>query len=240
MTPNVLIVEDDPVAAESLRMYLEQEGWQVAILSTPDKVVSTAVEESIDLVFLDIRLPGSDGFFLCRELRAQSCVGVIITTSLTDRVETVVGYENGADAFFSKPLPMREMIACSKNILRRVQELRKLRCKQTETGNIYQFPSWFFSSCASTLQSDDIEVSLTRNENLVLSALVSNPGQVQDRTRLLKALGNREWRYNDRTIDVLVGKLRKKIYEVSSQDEVLVTRYGGGYVFNLVPKVTSA
>lgn len=119
-TPQVLVVEDEVTARNLLVGYLEEQGWQVDSLQEAASVLTQVAQKDYDLIFLDIRLPGGDGLSLCREIRAKFPAGIIFTTAIDDPVERIVGLEAGADAYYSKPLPMREMIAGAKALLRRV------------------------------------------------------------------------------------------------------------------------
>ena len=124
--PKILIVEDELAARSLLASYLEAQGWLVDVSCDGQGVVNQARKNDYDLVFLDIRLPGIDGLSLCREIRACHSAGIIFTTSIDDPVERIIGLEAGADAYYSKPLPMRELIAISKALLRRVQQFKSL------------------------------------------------------------------------------------------------------------------
>lgn len=232
-TPQVLVVEDEVTARNLLVGYLEEQGWQVDSLQEAASVLTQVAQKDYDLIFLDIRLPGGDGLSLCREIRAKFPAGIIFTTAIDDPVERIVGLEAGADAYYSKPLPMREMIAGAKALLRRVAQIKQLsrnsvpnRCRQ------YHFHGWHFDSAAQKLVGQS-EVTLSHNESVVLQALCERAGLPVRRDELMRCLGKVEWVPFDRTLDVLVGRIRGKLKKVvPGQGNLISAQYGKGYVLN--------
>ncbi|MBF0217915.1 MAG: response regulator transcription factor [Gammaproteobacteria bacterium] len=236
----VLIVEDDPAAAELLVLYFKkQTDWQCDILTDGSEVAERFEQTPYDLVMLDIQLPGLDGLSVCKQLRSISEVGIIITTSTSDEVERVIGFEAGADAYFTKPLPMREMMAVSKNILRRVRKLSFYPISSVNKRKQlyrYHFENWHFDSRRQVVQRmGDEPVELTYNESMLLEKLIRHPGEVLHRATLATVLSTHAWYPSDRTIDVIIARLRKKLNKVVAEDEqVLKTQYGGGYKFAIM------
>lgn len=233
----VLVVDGDPICNEFLSQYLGIQGWLVSAAGSGQEALAQVREQAFDLVFLNLQLPDTDGHALCREIRARQAAGIIITSGCNDEVERIVSYESGADAFFPKPLHLRELHACGKNLLARV---RHRQPQATPAGTaVFASQNWHFSAESQLIAcGTGTQTSLTRNETLVLQALISNAGRVMAREELLKALGNREWNYSDRTIDVLIARLRGKFKQLAIDTGCLVTHYGIGYMFVKVAPAT--
>ena len=188
--------------------------------------------DAADLILLDINLPREDGLDLTRKLRAQSSVGIILVTVRTDEVDRIVGLEVGADDYVTKPFSPRELLARVKSVLRRAGD----GAREPAPGR--RFAGWAFSAAARKLVSPEGEVvQLTRAEHELLSAMVDHPGQVLSRERLLALITHRSWEPGDRTIDVLIRRLRRKIEQEPGSPELIVTAHGEGYVFT--PAVTT-
>ncbi len=224
-------------ARRLLAGYLEDQGWFVDESDDGREVVSRVLAQNYDLVFLDIRLPGLDGIALCREIRAQHPVGIIITSAISDPVERIVGLEAGADAYYAKPLPMRELIAGSKALLRRVQEIKYWQQTQKKTPlQVYYFDNWRYEAEQHLLVGELGQVGLSHNEGLVFQVLCDSAGSPVGRDTLMKAMGRDEWLPFDRTLDVLIGRLRNKLRQVLSAPNMITAQYGRGYVLNAHPR----
>ncbi|MDO3385339.1 response regulator transcription factor [Gilvimarinus sp. SDUM040013] len=231
--PKVLVVEDEITARNLLVGYLEEQGWQVDTLHSAEQVLSSVAEHDYDLVFLDIRLPAGDGLSLCREIRTRYSAGIIFTTAIDDPIERIVGLEAGADAYYSKPLPMREMIAGAKALLRRVLQIKRLlKGAQVAAHRQYHFGGWRFDAAGQLLSGCE-DVSLSHNETVVLRALCERPRQPVKRDDLMRALGKSDWLPFDRTLDVLIGRIRSKLKKVVPDGANLISaQYGKGYILN--------
>ena len=203
---HILIVEDDPVTRAKLAAYFKA-----------------------DLLMIDIQLPGEDGLRLTRELRAQSDVGIILVTGRSDAVDRIVGLEIGADDYVTKPFEQRELLARVKNLLRRVKSSGTSGASAPKKR---QFQGWTFDLASRTLSSaDGTFVDLTRAEFKALALLTSNTGQVLSRDRLLHEIAHRDWDPSDRTVDVVIRRLRKKLGDDASHPRLIVTSHGEGYLF---------
>ena len=177
-------------------------------------------------MLLDINLPGEDGLYLTRQLRAQLDVGIILVTGRTDAVDRIVGLEIGADDYVTKPFDQRELLARVKNLLRRTAHVRH------KTEEVKRFAGWSFDLPRRRLTSPQGKnVPLTRAEYELLAAFVQHPGVVLNRDRLLSHVTHRRWDPSDRTIDVLVRRLRRKIEADAKAPELIVTSHGEGYLF---------
>ena len=223
---HILVVEDDPVTRAKLVGYFESEGYRVSEAEDGQSMWPLLSGQPVDLVLLDINLPGQDGLYLTRQLRAHHDFGIILVTGRTDDVDRIVGLEIGADDYVTKPFNQRELLARVKNILRRIPDTRS-----SDNGPKH-FADWVFDPLRRKLTGPDGRtVGLTRAEYELLSALVRHPGVVMSRERLLSQVTHRNWDPNDRTIDVLVRRLRKKIERDPKAPEIIVTAHGEGYLF---------
>ena len=168
----------------------------------------------VDLVLLDLVLPGEDGLQLAREIRSRSDVGIIMLTGRSDLVDTVVGLEVGADDYVAKPFQLREVLARVKSVLRRVRPARSPKGDEQPggQGEVIRFDGWKLEVERRQLTSPDgSDVPLTTGEYDLLLALARNPGRVLDRDRLMDITRGREWEAFDRTIDAQIARLRKKV-----------------------------
>ncbi len=229
---HIVVVEDDAVTRTKLAGYAESAGHRVSEAEDGDGMWRILERDAADLILLDINLPREDGLDLTRKLRAQSRVGIILVTVRNDDVDRILGLEIGADDYITKPFNPRELLARMKCVLRRAGEGAR------EPASVRRFAGWEFSIPARKLVSPAGEsVQLTRAEHELLTALVDHPGQVLSRERLLALITHRSWDPGDRTIDVLVRRLRRKIEENPGNPEHIVTVHGEGYVFT--PAVTA-
>ncbi len=229
---HIVVVEDDAVTRTKLAGYAESAGHRVSEAEDGDGMWRILERDAADLILLDINLPREDGLDLTRKLRAQSRVGIILVTVRNDDVDRILGLEIGADDYITKPFNPRELLARMKCVLRRAGDGVR------EPASVRRFAGWEFSAPARKLVSPAGEsVQLTRAEHELLAALVDHPGQVLSRERLLALITHRSWDPGDRTIDVLVRRLRRKIEEDPGNPELIVTVHGEGYVFT--PAVTT-
>lgn len=230
-TPDqILVVEDDPTSLEAFASYYEVEGFRVVRARDGDDMDREFKRHKIDLVVLDIRLPGKDGLTLLRELRTHSNVPVIVVSARTEDVDHIVALEIGADDYLNKPVHLRNLLARTKNILRRATDHTNDAAPVTKERQ--DFNGWVLDRRGRRLTSPaGQDVHLTRGEFDLLSYMASRSGRVLQREQLLDALGDREWHPFDRSIDVLVGRLRSKIERNPKSPTLIVTVHGVGYVF---------
>jgi DNA-binding response OmpR family regulator len=231
MAPSVLIVDDDPLIRELLQSYLEQEGYSVRCASTAEQAEACLEEHPVDLVMLDIRLPGKDGLTLTRELRVRSEVGIILITGRNDEIDRIVGLECGADDYLSKPFNPRELISRAKNLIRRVRHSQQ-PAALAPAGQLRQFDDWTLDVDRRRLIAPDGgETLLTHGEFQLLIVFLRNAGHTLSRDQLMDQIRNREWLPNDRSIDVLVGRLRRKLDDDPANPRLIITIHGTGYLF---------
>lgn len=240
MTSRVLIVDDDPVIRELLQAYLGEEGYDVLCAGTAEQAETSLAEaeqtdQPIDLVMLDIRLPGKDGLTLTRELRVRSEVGIILITGRNDDIDRIVGLECGADDYVIKPLNPRELVSRAKNLIRRVRHARQGPAAQPARQN-KRFAHWTLDPDRRRLiDRDGSETPLTHGEFQLLCVFLRNTGHTLSRDQLMDQIRNREWLPNDRSIDVLVGRLRRKLRDDPAEPELIITIHGAGYLFTATP-----
>lgn len=224
--PNIVIVEDDPVSRKTLAGYFEAQGYRVTETESAEEMEEVLANDAADLLIIDINLPGKDGLEITREQRAKSEIGIILLTGRKDDVDRIVGLELGADDYVTKPFNRRELLVRVKNLLRRTEGVRRA------SDSIWRFDGWTFDATRRHLLSPEQEaVSLTRGEYELLKVFLAHRGEVLSRERLMSAITHRRWESNDRTVDVLVRRLRKKLQQEACGPEMIVTAHGEGYVF---------
>src|SRR5258708_8959817 len=228
---HILIVDDQKEICDVVQEYLAGEGYRVSTAHDGGGMRRVLGQSQVDLVILDLMLPGEDGLTLARTLRdEQSGIGVISRTGRGEPVDRIIGLEMGADDYLPKPFHLRELLARVKSVLRRVH---------TRTGDIsapvrarVRFAGWSLDlSSRELLSPAGDEVRLTTGEFDLLTALVQNPNQVLSRDRLLDLARNREAGPFDRTIDVQVGRLRRKLEDDPQNPNLIKTVRGSGYIF---------
>lgn len=228
MGQHVVIVEDDRSSRMRLAAYLRQQGYRVSEAENAAQMEQIIAADPAELLLVDINLDGKDGLTITREQRAVSKVGIILLTARDDQVDKIVGLEVGADDYVTKPYDKRELAARVKNLIARVADLGQA----PEGGPVVEtFGPWRFDRIRRRLVSTARTERLTPQEFAVLSALAGNPGQTIPRARLAEMIGRDGSRANDRMIDVVVGRLRKKLERDPSQPEWILTEHGQGYHF---------
>ncbi|MGE8175721.1 response regulator [Pseudomonas fluorescens] len=232
MAPRVLIVDDDPLIRELLHAYLSQEGYEVHCAATAELAETFLASQTVDLVMLDIRLPGKDGLTLTRELRVRSEVGIILITGRNDEIDRIVGLECGADDYVIKPLNPRELVSRAKNLVRRVRHAQTPQPVAAIPRPVKQFATWALDTDRRRLiDHAGSETLLTHGEYQLLSVFLRNSGHTLSRDQLMDQIRNREWVPNDRSIDVLVGRLRRKLNDDPAEPQLIITIHGAGYLF---------
>src|SRR5580658_179591 len=226
---HILIVEDHPEIRELVQRYLEEEGFKVSAADNGEAMRRIMAQDPVDLVLLDLVLPGEDGLTLARDLRLDSDVGIIILTGRGEIVDRIIGLEMGADDYLPKPFHLRELLARVKSVLRRASARRESGHDRPSSA---RFNGWLLDLTARELTSPRGEnVRLTTGEFDLLAAFVVRANQVLSRDRLLDLARNREAGPFDRTIDVQVGRLRRKLEPDPQKPTIIKTVRGTGYIF---------
>jgi len=225
---HILIVDDDAEIRSLLCEYLERQGIRAQAV-VDGRGMRTALETGqFDLVILDLMLPGEDGLTLCRDLRARSNLPVIMLTARGDETDRIVGLEMGADDYVPKPFNPRELLARIKAVLRRSQSLPSLAT--TEVSHLH-FAGWTLDLTHRQLTSSDgVVVALSGGEYRLLKVFLEHPNRILSRDQLLDLTHGRESTPFDRSIDVQVGRLRRRLGDTGSESVLIKTVRGEGYV----------
>jgi DNA-binding response OmpR family regulator len=223
----VLIVEDDLAITKMLKTYLEREGYSTAGAATVADM-RTAVEAGrVDLVLLDVVLPDEDGWSALRWLRARSDLPVIMLTGKGETVDKVTGLELGADDYLAKPFDMRELLARMRSIQRRAEKRAA-----PSADDMISFAGWHLDVSSQQLKAENGDAThLTQAEYRILVLLAKNPRRVITRDQLMEAMAGREWEPFDRSIDVHISNLRRKLDPDPKQPSLIRTVRGAGYMF---------
>lgn len=228
--PHLLLVDDEASIRDPLGKYLERQGFRVT--DAPDASIarSSLLTYDIDLVLLDIMMPGEDGLSLCRNIAANDGPPVILLTAKSEETDRIVGLEIGADDYVVKPFSPRELVARIKVVLRRISSGQP---KNGSNADSYNFGGWTLNTGEQSLHDpDSVLVPLSSGEYRMLEALVERAGQVLTRDQLLDLTRGREGGPFDRAIDNQISRLRRKI-EVDAKDpQHIKTIWGGGYRFS--------
>ena len=226
--PHLLLVDDERSIREPLAQYLTKQGFRVTQVGDAEAARTRLGAYAIDLVVLDIMMPGEDGLSLCRHIRATSDVPVILLTARTEETDRIVGLEMGADDYVVKPFSPRELAARIKVVLRRMQAGGS-RQHGPDAG-AYAFAGWVLKTGERTLvDREGVAVPLSTGEYNLLHALATRPRQVLTRDQLLDLTQGREAAAFDRAIDNQVSRLRKKIETDPKNPQLIKTVWGGGY-----------
>ncbi|HZK88550.1 MAG TPA: response regulator [Stellaceae bacterium] len=229
---HILVVDDQQEICDLVREYLSDEGFRVSTANDGAGLREEMARGPIDLVILDLVLRGEDGLQLARELRSQSDIGIIMLTGRGEIVDRIIGLEMGADDYLSKPFHLRELLARVRSVLRRGSTRGGGGDKAGESRARIRFAGWSLDLASrELLSSAGEEVRLTTGEFELLAAFVNHANQVLSRDRLLDLSRHREAGPFDRTIDVQVGRLRRKLEEDPKNPTMIKTVRGGGYIF---------
>ena len=223
--PTILIVEDDDTVREALSAGLESEGYEVILSDNGLDGLKQAKEEGPDLILLDLMLPEMDGLSVCRALRRNSDVPIIMLTARGTEMDKIVGLETGADDYVVKPFSLGELLARIRSLLRRTRNDKQENQMQLTSGNV----SLDFTS--RRVSKDDAEVHLTQKEFNLLAELMRNKGAVLSRDLLLEKVWGYSYVGNTHTVDVHIRWLREKIELDPSKPVRIVTVRGVGYRF---------
>jgi two-component system OmpR family response regulator len=228
--PRLLVVDDDGEIRSLLSNLLSSRGYKVRTARDEREMRRILNSSRIDLVILDIMLPGKDGLTICRELRASQSIPIIMLTARGDPTDRVVGLEIGADDYLAKPFDVRELEARIKAVLRRSPANGGIR--HSQSVSILVFAGWKLDVRQRQLHSPEgAEVELTTGEFDLLQVLAERPQRVLSRDQLLDLARGRDAAPFDRSIDVQVSRLRRKIEADPQEPELIKTVRGGGYLF---------
>ena len=223
-TPFILLVEDDQRLAELVRTYLQSNSFRVAVEHSGERVVERLRSDPPDLVILDLGLPGRDGFAVCKELRSASNVPILILTARDNDIDHVVGLELGADDYVVKPVEPRVLVA-------RINALfRRSKAAIGPEPRLIRFGDLSINAASRAVTIDGRDVGLSSNEFDLLFFLACRAGEIQSRETLYQQLYKREYDGLDRTLDVRISHLRKKLGDAGAPERIR-TVWGHGYLF---------
>lgn len=243
MTPqHIAVLDDETDITQLLAGYLQSHGFRVSQLHSGPSLMQVMAADTPALVLLDLGLPGEDGFAIARQLREHWQCGLVIVTGRGDAVDKVVGLEVGADDYVTKPFDLRELLARIKAVMRRMSPASAPAMAPPATPAAeptrLAFSGWTLDTASRCLANPQgVDVPLTSGEYELLHAFVRHPGRVLSRDFLLEHTRGREAAPFDRTIDVQVGRLRKKLDDDADNPQVIKSVRGAGYIF--LPPVTT-
>ena len=226
MKPGVLVVEDDPKTAELIRLYLDRDGYPVMVARNGREGLEFAKRHPIGLVLLDVMLPEMDGFDVCRLLRQESDMGIILVTARTEEADTLRALDLGADDYVTKPFRPRELVARVRAVLRR----KGVNGHAVEARTL-QFKDLTIDERRHEVRLNGRDAAVTRKEFQLLVALASEPGKAFSRLELVEKAFGYNYEGLERTVDAHIRNLRKKIERDSGRPVYIETVYGLGYRF---------
>ena len=215
----ILIVEDDEKLRDELEVFLNNNGYQVQCLKTFNNTINDILEIKPNLILLDISLPGNDGEYICKEIRKQSNMGIIIITSRDNELDELISINYGADHYVTKPFNIQILLAKINSLLRR-------------TNNYYDLidaKDFILDISNNTITKNDITIDLTKNEYKILKFLVENRGKIVSREDIMECLWESESFIDDNTLSVNITGLRTKLEELNLKD-LIETKRGQGYI----------
>lgn len=218
----ILIVEDDEKLRSELETFLNNNGYQAESLKNFDNTIADILKINSDLILLDINLPGVDGEYICREIRKQSNIGIIIVTSRDNELDELVSINYGADHYVTKPFNIHILLAKINSLLRRTNNINDVKDK-------IDVKDFVLNMSNSTITKNDKTIYLTRNEYKILRYLIENRGKIVAREDIMDCLWESESFIDDNTLSVNITRLRTKLEELGLKD-LIETKRGQGYI----------
>ena len=226
MSKRLLVVDDEEILLKGLKYSLEQEGYIIDDCVDGIEAYEKAMNNTYDLIVLDLMLPGMDGLEICRKIREKSMVPIVILTAKGEDTSKVLGLEYGADDYLTKPFNILELKARIKAIFRRVD----IKDNLFQT-NVLKIDDFNINTLGRKVSLKGKDINLTAKEFDLMVLLATNPGKIYSREELLEIIWGYEYFGDVRTVDVHVRRLREKIEDKSSQPEYILTKWGVGYYF---------
>ena len=220
--PKILIIEDDEKLREELKIFLNKNGYKATTLTTFDNTIQDILQTNPDLILLDINLPNTDGEYICKEIRKQSNMPIIIVTSRDNELDELLSINNGADHYITKPFNIHILLAKIGSLLRRTN--------MQEVNDKIDEKDFILNTSNNTIEKDGKIIELTKNEYKILKYLVQNRGKIVSREDIMECLWESENFIDDNTLTVNITRLRNKLEELELK-ELLETKRGQGYIF---------
>ncbi|ANJ68131.1 DNA-binding response regulator [Halothiobacillus diazotrophicus] len=228
MQKTLLVVDDDPDLRSLLRDYLTEQGYRVLEAADGEGLWAHLAQTQVDLIILDLMLPGDDGLTLCRNIRARQQTPILMLTARGDEMDRIIGLEMGADDYLPKPFHPRELLARIRSIFRRAEQSGSQPVRHLRFGN------WTLDLGAHHLiGADEVVVPLSTGEFRLLKALVEHANTVLSRDQLMDALAGREADPLDRTIDVMISRLRRRLGDDAREPTLIKTIRNEGYILTV-------
>ena len=229
----VLVVEDDEETRGLLQEYLEENGCRVRAVADGEAMwAALKADDGVDIIVLDLMLPGESGLSLCKRLSLDSKtvdIPAIMLTARRSETDRIVGLEMGADDYLGKPFSPRELLARIQSVLRRARAMP--RTDRPKEVREYRFSGWTLEVKAQQLTSPDgVDVTLTTGEFIMLMAFLKNPNEVLNRDQIMEAYRSRESSIFERSIDVQVGRVRRRLRDDPKDPKIIKTVWGKGYI----------
>lgn len=219
--PRILIIEDDEKLREELKIFLNKNGYQATTLTTFDNTIQDILQINPDLILLDINLPNTDGEYICKEIRKQSNMPIIIVTSRDNELDELLSINNGADHYITKPFNIQILLAKIGSLLRRTN--------MQEVNDKIDVKDFILNTSNNTIEKDGKTIELTKNEYKILKYLVQNREKIVSREDIMECLWESESFIDDNTLTVNITRLRNKLEELELK-ELLETKRGQGYI----------
>ena len=232
---HILVVDDERELLQAIEEYLSLRGFRVSTAGNGVEMRGVLESDPADLVLLDLGLPGENGIDLTRKLKSNSNMGIIIVTAHGDSEDRVLGLESGADDYIVKPFNFRELLARVNSVLRRTTNAETGSADDANENNI-QIGNWVFSPTTQTMvKADGTKADLSTGELDLLIALIENANKPTDRNELMKVTNFREWGPLDRSIDVKIARLRRKVETDPANPKLIKSVRGVGYLLVVEP-----
>jgi DNA-binding response OmpR family regulator len=228
MAKQILIIDDEPMIVESVSYNLKQEGYEVLTALDGESGLQLALTKEVDLILLDLMLPGMNGMEICRQIRQQSSVPIIMLTAKEGEIDRVLGLELGADDYVTKPFSMRELLARIKTVLKRTIPTGP---GMPETAKTIKIGELQIDLLGHEVTVKNQVINLSSKEFEMLRIMASHPGQVLSREQLLNLVWGNDFYGDSRTVDVHIRWLREKIENDPGDPEYILTVRGVGYKF---------
>lgn len=219
--PKILIIEDDEKLREELKIFLNKNGYKATTLTTFDNTIQDILQTNPDLILLDINLPNTDGEYICKEIRKQSNMPIIIVTSRDNELDELLSINNGADHYITKLFNIQILLAKIGSLLRRTN--------MQEVNDKIDAKDFILNTSNNTIEKDGKIIELTKNEYKILKYLVQNRGKIVSREDIMECLWESESFIDDNTLTVNITRLRNKLEELELK-ELLETKRGQGYI----------
>lgn len=227
---NILIVDDDPGLRDLLKRYLCEQGFAVFVAEDGRAMDAILAEQEVNLIVLDLMLPGEDGLAIARRLRASSSIPIIILSAKGEEIDRIIGLEVGADDYLPKPFNPRELLARIRAVTRRGGAAPQAGA--TDPREVLAFDAFKLDLTTHRLFHNDEQIALTASEFSLLKVFVQHPNRVLSRDRLIDLLKGYERSPYDRSIDIRVARLRRKLEQDPSNPQFIRTIWGEGYLFS--------